>query len=92
MSKDQSSIWFREVHAGKWVPVNAKGYAAMVLPILALLAVTLVPPALVDDDGFSLFWLFGSMIIGMPLCLFVIFRLARRHSAPSRSDGRSGKP
>ncbi len=80
MGDGNDHIWFRKVHEGKWVPVNARGYAAMLVPICALLAITLIPPAVVQDHRFAIFWLFGCMVVGMPLCLWIIFALARRHS------------
>lgn len=83
MADRDSDIWFREVRPGKWKPVNAKGYAAMLGPHIALMLFIFIPPLAISDPESANRWPLFALLLGLPCCLGVIFWLAKRHSRRS---------
>lgn len=80
--RNDPNIWFHEVRPGKWVAVNWRGHLAVALPICALLAFVLIPTLLIQHEKRAMTWMIISLLVGMAVNLWVILRLAKKHSTP----------
>lgn len=77
-----TDMWFREIHPGKWVPISWQGYAVMIVPLIVGMPIMLLPLLLMENKAMAAVVSGAMTLIMLPLILFIIFRMARRHAAP----------